>query len=294
MKTLTCFVTLLIAFSFSGVVSSDIVIDGFTDDTNDRFTNSSQFIANSFDLSGVGRRSAWGTLVSPNVVITAAHSSGSGDYHFYPGNDPTDSPVIRTGVSSQRIGSSDLLLVALNANVTPDIKFYNFATEAISATPFDENAPNNVFDAGSFQDEVAYIFGISATSRSDGRIDQAVGRNRVTGYVENLPFQSNTDNDSILFNRDFDGDADYVQYETLVQGGDSGAPVFVERNGELLLIGINSFRATDSSFSGITYTGNLTNEINTFIALNAVPEPSSCAFIVAIGMGVCFRRRRSN
>jgi len=264
---------LVFTFAFLSTIgsdaSADIVIDGYTDATNDRFTNSGSFIGSGFDFSGVGRRSGWGTLISPNVVIGAAHAIGAGDYHFYEDNDPNGTPV-----------------------VGPSIAHYDFAQEAITAPAFDANTNTELYNSGSFQNEVAYVFGVSPATSADTRVDQAMGRNRITGYIENLPFQSNTNNDSILFARDMMGDADWVQHETLVQGGDSGAPVFVERNGGLLLIGINSFVTTDAGFSGITYTGNLTTEINDFIALNAVPEPSSATIVVIAGVAVFVRRRR--
>jgi len=175
--------TSVVIVTFGSSASADMTIDGFTDETNDRFTNSASFIGNGLDFSGVGRRaSGWGTLLSPNVLIGAAHFIGNGEYHFYEDNDPNSTPVIRTEVSRQRIGSSDLMLVALNANVGPGIAHYNFAQESITAPAFDENTNTEIYDAGSFQDEVAYIVGISQTDRTDTRIDHALGRNRISGY----------------------------------------------------------------------------------------------------------------
>ena len=280
--------------TLGSTASADIIIDGYTDEENDRFTNSSSFIAAGLDFSGVGRRPSWGTLIAPNVVIGAAHAIGgaAGQYEFYADNDPNSTPVVRSEISRSRISGTDLTLVLLDANVGPTITHYNFAQEVLSADPFDADTNSGLFNAGSFQDEVAYVFGISPADSASTAVDQAVGRNRVSGYIENIDFQGNVDNDSLLFARDFEGDDDFVEHETLVQGGDSGAPVFIERNGELLLIGVNSFRATDNTFSGITYTGNLAGEINSFITLNAVPEPSSVTLLVIAGLGAFVRRRR--
>lgn len=293
--------------TLGSTASADIIIDGYTDEENDRFTNSSSFIATGLDFSGVGRResgpnqsasstvgASWGTLISPNVVIGAAHAIGSPfrQYEFYADNDPNSTRVTRTEISRTRLSGTDLILVVLNARVDPFITHYNFAQEALSADPFDADTNSGLFNAGSFQDEVAYVFGISPADSASTAVDQAVGRNRVSGYIENIDFQGNVDNDSLLFARDFEGDDDFVEHETLVQGGDSGAPVFIERNGELLLIGVNSFRDTDNTFSGITYTGNLAEEINSFITLNAVPEPSSVTLLVIAGLGAFVRRRR--
>ncbi len=49
------FAVLVIAFSaFSGTASVALVITGYTDATNDRFSDDPEFIAGGFDLSGIG------------------------------------------------------------------------------------------------------------------------------------------------------------------------------------------------------------------------------------------------
>jgi hypothetical protein len=267
-----------IVLTFVGTSAADITINGFTDETNDRFTNSSSFIGAQFDFSGVGRRNGWATLISPNVLVTANHAPGTAPnaYRFYPGNDPTATPVIRTEASRLRLagqgGNSDLLLIALSEPVTSEIAYYNFADELIEAPAYDADTNPGLFAAGSFQGEEAYVFGLSPTDRTpnNSAIDQAVGRNRITGYIEEITFGAFTD--SLLLQNDAQGSGNFVQYETLVQAGDSGAPVFVERDGELVLLGTNSFRS-GTDFSGVTYLGNYADQIDAFIALNSV-EPT--------------------
>ena len=277
-----------------GNASADIVIDGFTDQTNDRFTNSSSFVGAHLDFSGVGRatNNFWGTLISNNVIISASHARPTGQIEFYEGNDPNVAPVIRNIVGpGQKIGSTDIWVTTLDAPVSSNLNIFDFATEFLSG-PSD----STLQDAGSLQGEVAYLYGISPTSRSNPTIDHAVGRNRVSGYVEDLPFLGNTDNDSLIFIEEVAGDEDFVQYESQFRGGDSGGPTFVERNGELVLIGVNSFingANSELEFSGITYVGNFTNEINSFIALNAVPEPGSASLILLAMAGLCSIRRRN-
>lgn len=287
-----------------GNVSADILIDNFTDATNDRFTNSASFIGLGQDFSGVARSAGnrWGTLISNNVIISADHAQPVGTFEFYPGNDPTQAPVVRTlmpGVK-QQIGSSDLFLHVLASPVPSSINVYDFATEAISAPPYNMSTNGGLHTAGSFQNEMAYLFGISETVRGNTVVDQAVGRNRISGYIENLPFGTNTDNDSLVLIYDESSDSDYLQYEARLQAFDSGAPLFIERNGDLLLLGINSFSdGAGGAFtgvprpsSGITYTGNLTDEINTFIATHAVPEPGSLGVILFAIAGLVTGRRR--
>ena len=63
-----------ITFSVSAAYA-DISINGYTDETNDRFTNSSSFIGNGYNLSGVGQTNGgtsgtagnWATAISRNV-----------------------------------------------------------------------------------------------------------------------------------------------------------------------------------------------------------------------------------
>jgi hypothetical protein len=146
----------------------------------------------------------------------------------------------------------------------------------------------------------AYLFGRSPEA-DDGNPNewirsQAVGRNSITGYVENINFLGNTDNDALLLFYEGGGGAGSVQYEAYLQGGDSGAPMFVDINGQLVLLGTNAFintgglGGTPPIFSGINYTGNQAAFITNYI--NAVPEPS-VVFLLALGqLGCLFRRRR--
>lgn len=79
-------------------IAADIIIDGYTNATNDRFTNDGTFIMSGFDLSGVGQASTgrWATAISRNVIISANHLSPSGTISFFPGNDASATPVTRT------------------------------------------------------------------------------------------------------------------------------------------------------------------------------------------------------
>ncbi len=272
MRNTVCLLAVALLLTFVGTSSAHILIVGFTDETNDRFTNSPDFVGAQFDFSGVGRGTRWGTLISPNVVITANHAVGSATvpYQFYPGNDQSATPIERTEISRRRLGNSDLILVALDEPVTSEIAHYSFATEVLSAPPFDSETNTSIFAAGSLQGDEAFIVGLSETSRSPNNsvLDQAVGRNRVTGYIQQIPFLGGR-TDAILFANDAEGSSDFVPFETLVQGGDSGAPNFIEQNGELMFIGVNSF-VSETDFSGITYVGNYAEEITAFIAMNAV------------------------
>lgn len=275
-----------------------ITIDGYSDATNDRFTNSGSFIGGALDFSGVGQATSgrWATAISRNVVISAFHFAPSGTIRFYEGNDPASAPVQRSVISGSgiRVGGTDLWLGVLDANLPSNIAHYSFATEALSGPP-PSGGSSTLVPAGSFQDLEAYVFGRSPfdeTVGGDNRFahnDQAVGRNRISGYTENVDFLGNADADSLIMLRESPGDAAYVPFETFYQSGDSGSPVFVELNGQLVLLGTAAFQLDGASGSGLNYTGNQATVINDFI-VSAVPEPSS---LLAVALGLlCAAGRR--
>lgn len=275
-----------------------LVVTGYTNATNDRFSNDPAFIASGFDLSGIGQAASgrWATAISRNVVITAAHFRPTGNVYFHPGNDPSTAPVVRTIVSGSRVGSSDLYVSVLNKPLPSSIAHYSFAQEMLAGPP---PVGDEAFlvSAGIYQDLNAYMFGLSPFDKSldpnrSAFTDQAVGRNLISGYSENFPFQANTDNDTLILFFDGIGTANHVQYESRVVGGDSGAPLFVDLGGEFRLLGVNSFRFNDNSGSGITYTGNKTSLINGYIQFYAVPEPGTVAVMALCSVAVVVRRVR--
>ena len=288
-----CFLLILASF-LSGTSNAQIIIDGYTDATNDRFTNSSSFIGAGFDLSGIGSGSGWSTLISNNVIITANHARANGTATFFPTNDPNIASVDRIVGAGQRLGNTDLFLRVLDSPVPSNIKIYDFATEAISFPAFDANTNSGLNTAGSFQGLNAYIFGRSPANHSSGRIRQAIGRNRISGYLEDIPFLTGTA-DALILANDAPSDPDFVQHEAFLQSGDSGAPLFVEVNGDLQLLGVNSFIGTIDGVeaSGISYIGNYEEQINAFISANAVPEPGILGVGLIAMIGLCTRRRRS-
>ncbi|MFP4674582.1 MAG: hypothetical protein ACLFO5_08370, partial [Opitutales bacterium] len=101
-------------------VASAINIDGFTTDENDRFANDSSFVADQFDLSGVGinNNGHWLTMLSDEVFISAEHlkpATGS-SVTFYESNDPDGASSTRSVTSNtQQIGTSDLYVGTLDS-----------------------------------------------------------------------------------------------------------------------------------------------------------------------------------
>ncbi len=273
---------------------ADILIDSYSANTNDRFTNNSAFIASAFNLSGIGQSESgrWATAISRNVVISANHFEPSGVIRFYSDNNPSTAPVTRTIVSGQRVGISDLYMAVLDSELPSSIVHYSYANEILTAGA---TSPIVGFNAGIYQNLNAFMVGRSPENRPAFQ-DQAVGRNEISGYLENVNFLGNStnDNDALVLVKDASGSPQYVTHEAYLIDGDSGAPLFVSISGEFRLLGTNAFNGTIDSkqVSGVNYIGNQASAINAYIV--AVPEPSSTLLVALGGMGVMILRRRIN
>ena len=130
-----------------------LLIDNFTPQANDRFTNDSSFILNGSDVSGVGRVNSglgrWATAISRNVVVSAYHARplDTATIEFHTNNDP-NGPTVTRGISSSfrvpqssSLGNdSDLWVGVLDSNLPSSIASYDlFSTSTpISSTPPDQ------------------------------------------------------------------------------------------------------------------------------------------------------------
>ncbi len=294
------FTVLCLFATVSSNASADILIQGFNANSNDRFENNPLFVLNGRDLSGVGLTNGggfdgvvgiWATLISPNVVIAANHNQPTGPISFYPNNNPGSTPFTYSVVNSQRIGMTDLWLGRLNAPVDASISYYAFATEFLSGHPPSPNP--NLVAAGTLQGENGYVFGVSPTPRVPTQ-DVAVGRNIITGYIEDIFAPDiNSTLDLLFLNRDA---INLAGFEAAVQPGDSGAPFFIERAGSPLLLGINSVlfgTVANPTATGVSYIGNDAIAIQAFINASAVPEPNTLMLLGLVAAMLGSRRFRS-
>ena len=285
----------LVVFFFVGLesVSAQLLISNFSDATNNRFVDDPSFIGADYDFSGVARTTdngRWGTLISPNAVLTAQHfrpTVGS-TFEFYPSNDPNSTPFEAIVTSRVRVGNSDLSIIILDRNVDPSIAVYNFAVEEyegdppISTTNSDgSTSTQTLFNVNPSEigivGERTLVFGRAQGTSLNSPTSQAVGENLVFAYAENVVFGSNTDNDSIILQRDAAGTPNALPHESYVRGGDSGAPTFLidSATNELVLLGVNSYQldAADPNVfqsSGVTYTGNQMDEMNSILYANVI------------------------
>lgn len=253
------------------VVCADMLVDGFTDATNDRFTNSASFIADGYDLSGIGRSgNRWATLVSENVVISAEHfhPAVGATVVFYTSNDPLGASISRQIAASQRVGSSDVWIGLLDEDVPAGYTPLPFATETITS--------KLQFQGSSLYQTEVFTLGVSATDPALG-LDFAVGANIFDHWFDSATVGSTTD-DAVGAIRNESGDANYVAYETYLQTYDSGAPLLRNIGGALTVIGLNWFINDDSvdidphpksqtlrDVSGFSYVGNYAADIQAVI-----------------------------
>lgn len=263
-------------------------IDDASAALNDRFANNPSFIMNDYDLSGVGRAGGgqWGTLVSKNVFISAFHfrpTVGS-SLRFNETNNPAGASLTREVTAAEQVSGSDIWIGVLDSPLPSGYVVYEFATENI-VTEAD-------FIASVYHDENAFLIGQSPNAYIPSQ-DVAAGRNVLDGWDESVTALGATGPaiTSDIETEDFD-----VTYEAGVVVGDSGAPLFVDLDGDntLRLLGTNWYNDFDDDdvqiLNGFAYLGNYSTQIQNYIDANPVPEPSGIT-VLAIG-GVVFLRRR--
>ena len=279
---LLLFVLLLAGLSVGAAIS----IDGFSTTTNDRFANDPAFIADAYDLSGIGINESgrWGTLLSGTVVISAWHyfpAVGS-IMTFYRSNDPGGEFVIRQLIAGQRVESTDLWLGVLEDPVPSGYAPLPFTNEPIA------NA--NAFAASSHAGQPAFMIGRSPTN-FPVTSDLAAGANVLNDWAESVS-DSGTVDQAILAYQDLPGDPDYLPYEAYLQGGDSGAPLLRVVDGVLTVIGINWFIGTADidkrpafedlrNLSGFSYVGNYAASIQS--AIEAFAVDATAGYIAWMG-----------
>ena len=256
----------------------------FDADRHNRFEDNAAFVGSGFDFSGVGHYNIgvnanrqWLTMLSDRVFITASHTGASSGLTttFYTGNDATATPVTNTIAEVMRIGNTDITIGRLTTALPSSIKTYDFTTQSLDSFGF-------FFDTN-INGQNAFINGLEnngAGSTTGLATNHGVGRNLISGFQEDSSFTlgaTTYTTDTIFTNQDSSGSFDFVTDEAYAgTSGDSGAPVFIVDNGDLLLVGTNSF-ATSAPAGGAAYTGNYANDIQNYIDAT-VPEPSSALF----------------
>lgn len=279
----------------NGQAWASLSVDSFSAATNDRFADNGSFFASGYDLSGMGRDpdvaltgysgGHWAVMVSRNVFLTAQHYNPwvGKDLVFYTGNDPTAQAITRTIAGAQQIGGTDLRIGYLDSALPTSVKTYGFST-----TPLSEAT----FGVSSFNGNQVILTGISPTTSGYGASEvtnAAHGQNRLEGFFSNYTISGAT-GDSLLTVKNQPGDGtygySYVTHEADVNGGDSGSALFRIVGGDLEVAGIAWASGTGNiapsglppevrDISLYTYTGSYASDIQGYIDLHAVPEPST-------------------
>ncbi len=270
--------------------SQAILIQGYDEDRHNRFEDSSEFLGNEFDLSGVGRVStggAWATMISPSYFLSATHlhAPTNETIRFYETNNMSGAFIDRTVESGVRIAGSDLWLGKLSSPVTSQIATY----------PILE--PINLID------QLIYVVGQGPGEPTGMR----VGRNKINRVVSDFSDPELGISQGDIFTFDYDTANGLGQDESRTQGGDSGGPSFAAVDGELAILGIHWFiyEIEDEENEGLivergsgdTLVSSLITELQTAMVGEslrtvAIPEPAQALMFGLITVGVAVRRRR--
>ncbi len=229
---------------------------------HNRFANSSQFIGNPFDWSGVARSSGgrWATMVSANYFISATHfhPAVGETLTLYGSNSASGPKQVVNVVGGQQIAGTDIWLGRID---TPT----SFGTFAIAGAVPDPNA---------FEGLDMFVYGL-VSNVADPTLQMKLGRNTVDTFLPNFsaPPLGAAVTDVVIF--DYDTPTGGVgPDEAKVNPGDSGAPSFIVFKNEPLLLGVHWFMYTSNDFgvptagSGDSILARYTNTLTQLWSVN--------------------------
>lgn len=269
---------------------ADLILEDYAPQRNDRYYQGADraFIGDGYNFSGVGKtgnpltatNTQWATLISPHFALSARHAPASGTVTFYPGNDPTATPVIATvsgqyAIPGMTAGESDLELIQ-----------------------FDGPAHQGVMGVSQYalvEDNEAALLNQQIFVYGQGN---RLGTNNIDFFGLQTGIIGAKDTYALYYSYNpTNGNPN----EAELNANDSGGPSFVIGQGnQLALVGIHSFVGTDDvtkiDFSGDTYVSHYLPQLRSKIAeldtqfgyndailtVRAVPEPGS---LVLLGLG---------
>ncbi|MCA9257997.1 MAG: hypothetical protein KDA61_02300 [Planctomycetales bacterium] len=276
----------------ANVAQADLTVSEYEAAVHDRYAAPGSFLleplAGSFGsaLSGVARQSnggGWATLISPSYFLTSAHlhppvsadlSQPLADsvYQFYVEDDLTGPAEARVVVWGETVAGSDLWLGRFNEPLPATVRTYPIASQTLVS---EATSPTSLFVVG-----------------QAGATGMRVGLNGVDALASDFSHPSLGAAVGDVFIYDFDP---ALPGEALVQAGDSGAPSFVEVNGELALAGIHWFQfATDDEppvlgtgdTLAATYVDAIASRLGgESLRVVSVPETPAWMSVAAAGVG---------
>jgi hypothetical protein len=282
---------------WSSTCSADLIIADYSPQRNDRYYQGADkaFVAQGYDLSAVGKTgnaltendAPWATLISPHFALTARHFAATGTVTFFPGNDPTATPVTATvtqlyAVPGTTPGESDLELVRFGTAVT--------GVNSVAIAQDDESALLN---------KQIFVYGQK----------NRVGTNNIDFFGLQTGITGAHDTYSMYYAYNpTNGNPN----EAELNNHDSGGPSFVVGQGnQLALVGTHTFVGTDDTthtdFSGDTFVPHYLPELQTLITsldtqfgyndtlriVSVVPEPSSMVLTLVGSVGLFGFARRA-
>ncbi len=272
-----------------------LALQSYDADKHSRFNNHPSFIGAAQDWSGVARASngRWVTMISSTYFISATHAAPAtgNSVVFHEDNDASGTTISRTISSVTRIGTTDLVIGRLDSAPGPTIAIYGITANTT-------NQAN--FSSSPYSDRVAFIVGID--SSGSGTTQFRIGRNVLDGFADDIEVSPST-NDAIIFNDHRNTPQSLGADEAYLQGGDSGAPMFVTSGTDLVLTGVNWFNGfydeePSQLLSGASFLPSYLSEIETIVnaggeslTLVSVPEPSIMTLLALSGIILLHRRR---
>ena len=280
-------------------ISNAVVVANYSGPTNDRFDNDPSFVGAGLDFSGVGRTTngRWATLIGDNYFVTAIHFPATGNVQFLADNDPSGTVFQYTVAGSFNVPGTDIRIGYFNEAVDPSIARYTYNNNDADALVDLGIAGSTLYTSG---DRVAGAPGtifdhVVAENQAESWFEEGTNSVEVPGPggVSNV-FNDPADFDQIVMfeNESTDNANTFETYESQLQSGDSGSPLFSNQNGTLRLEGIAWAVVAPPGFTGdfdttasgleqrpgtlYSYLGSYDTEIQAEIANvpAPIPEPS--------------------
>ena len=253
---------------------------------------------------------ASGVYIGNGWILTAAHvAENSSDLSFTIGGKVYRSHeiYIHDNWTGDAANGNDLALIKITGDVS-DLEAAKLYNEMITQSTGDLIGSETTFVGYDRPDENRND---SSEKRAGQNVIDAFGGDHesLRSYSDDLFFVDLDDPEAASDGYSWSVD-EALDLERLIAPGDSGGGVFIERNGETYLIGINSFLLThDGTFdadygdlAGLTYvpayhgwihtiTG-LGSNVGTLTPINRIPEPSTLVLLASVFMLVMKRSHR--
>jgi hypothetical protein len=293
----------LVLLALQAVSRAELFVQTYEPSRQDRFYSGDgkNFLGQAFNWSGVGLSSngAWATMISPQYFVTAAHlhPAGGNTVTFYSGNTQSadaryqgtvDSWSYQTSFTDEtdKTYPSDLWIGRLT---TPIPDSANITSYPVLGLPTIDD----------YLGQMIYVYGKP----------QRVGRN-IIDWVGATGNANPPTNVTAVMEYNYDtGSSGLGADECYLISGDSGAPSFVDWNGELALTGIHYYHSgvydyappsAQGSYSGDSFVPYYIDQLDANMggaSVRVVPEPTSLALLVVFVAAVApltWRKRRRN